>query len=110
MKGDETAMNDTQKSATPRLPLAPSLFLTLSLAFFLAYPAFTEVTLYRYAVVLAFVLLLFIAVRSRLVYALMALPCLLAFFSAELSPALTLLLCIIAVIGFGGFTFASVKS
>ena len=101
-------MNETSTTPKCRLPLAPSLFLTFALAFFLAYPAFSEVALYRYAVVLVFVLLLLIAVRSRLVLALLALPCLLAFFSAELSPSLVLLLSAIAVIGFGGFTFASV--
>ncbi len=100
-------MNEMPKSGKLRLPFAPSLFLTVALAFFMAFCAFPEVTLYRYTVVLVFVLLLFIAVRSRPVTVLTAIPCLLAFFSAELSPDLTFLLCAIAVIGYGGFAIVS---
>lgn len=96
-------MNSTQKKEHLRLPIPTSLLLTVSLMFFMSFFAFPEVTLYRYMVVLVFALLLFIAVRSRLVMLLAAPPCLLAFLGAEGSPILPLLLCTIAVIGFGGF-------
>ena len=100
-------MNDETNRQTYRLPLAPSLLLALALTFFMAFCAFPEVVLCRYMVVLVFVLLLLIAVRSRLVIALSAIPCLLAFFTAESAPLLPLLLCLVAVIGYGGFAIVS---
>ncbi|MBO5306139.1 MAG: DUF2232 domain-containing protein, partial [Clostridia bacterium] len=45
-------------------------------------------------------------VRSRLVIALAAIPCLLAFFSADISPILPLLISAVAIIGLGGFAIA----
>lgn len=100
-------MNEMPTSGNRRLPLAPSLCLALSLTFFMAFCAFPEVVLCRYTVVLVFVLLLFIAVRSRLVTVLSILPCALAFFTAESAPELTLALAAIAVIGYGGFALTS---
>ena len=101
-------MSETSTIQKHRLPLAPSLFLALALTFFMAFCAFSEVILARYMVVLVFVLLLFIAVRSRLVTVLSVIPCALAFLTAESSPAFALLLCVIAVIGYGGFAIASI--
>lgn len=101
-------MNDTVTAARPRLPLGASLILSLSLAFFLCFFAFAEVPFYRYMVVLVFVLLLFVAVRSRLVIVLAALPCLLALANAESSPLFPLLLCVIAIAGLGGFALNAV--
>jgi hypothetical protein len=107
-KGGPATVNDTQTLSKRRLPPAPSLFLALALTFFMTFCAFPEVTLYRYMVILVFVLLLFIAVRSRLVTILSILPCALAFLNAELSPAFVLLLCAIAIIGYGGFAITSI--
>ncbi len=101
-------MNDIRQKNHPRLSTGMSLLLALSLMFFMSFSAFTEVKLYRYMVVLVFVLLLFIAVRSKLVTILAALPCLLAFLGAEASPDLPLLLCAVAVIGFGGIAIETV--
>ena len=101
-------MDEMQKRETLRLPLAPSLLLTLALVFFMAFCAFPEVVLCRYMVVLVFVLLLFLAVRSRLVTALSIIPCVMAFLTADSSPSLVLLLCAVAIIGYGGFAIAAV--
>jgi hypothetical protein len=102
-------MNEKNTSARLRLPMGESLLLALSLIFFLSFFAFTEVVLCRYMVVAVFVLLLFIAVRSRLVTVLSILPCLLAFAGAESSPLMSILLCTVAVIGFGGFAVHTVR-
>ncbi len=101
-------MQNIRTDARPRLPLGASLLLTLSLMFFMSFSVCTEVKLCRYMVVLVFALLLFIAVRSRLVIALAALPCLLAFLGAETSASMPLLLCIVAIVGFGGFALHAV--
>lgn len=100
-------MNGETNRQNHRLPLAPSLLLASALTFFMAFCAFPEVVLCRYTVVLVFVLLLFIAVRSKLVTALSVIPCALAFLTAESAPGLTLLLCLIALIGYGGFAIVS---
>jgi hypothetical protein len=102
-------MNEKNTSARLRLPMGESLLLALSLIFLLSFFAFTEVVLCRYMVVTVFVLLLFIAVRSRLVTVLSILPCLLAFAGAESSPLMPILLCTVAVIGFGGFAVHTVR-
>ncbi len=96
-------MNDIRENARPRLPLGASLLLTFCLIFFMSFSVSTEVVLCRYMVVLAFALLLLIAVRSKLVTWLLALPCLLAFLGAGVSADMPLILCAIAVMSFGGF-------
>ncbi len=101
-------MDEMQKRETLRIPLAPSLLLTLALVFFMAFCAFPEVIFCRYMVVLVFALLLFLAVRSRLVTALSIIPCVMAFLTAESSPSFALLLCAVAVIGYGGFAITAV--
>ncbi|MBO5305984.1 MAG: hypothetical protein J6B12_04400, partial [Clostridia bacterium] len=60
-------MKDIRTGAKAHLPAGLSLLLAISLAFFMCFTVCTEVVLYRYMVVLAFVILLFVAVRSRLV-------------------------------------------
>ena len=102
-------MNEKNTPARLRLPMGASLLLALSLVFFLSFFAFTEVVLCRYMVVVVFVLLLFVAVRSRLVTVLSILPCLLAFAGAESSALMPILLCTVAVIGFGGFAVHTVR-
>jgi len=102
-------MENIRTQGRTRLPIGTSLLLTLALAFFMLFSVCTEVVLYRYMTVLVFVLLLLIAVRSRLVLLLAALPCLLALMGAGTSAALPLLLCLIAVVGFGGFAIGAVN-
>ncbi|MBO4979282.1 MAG: hypothetical protein J6D16_02620 [Clostridia bacterium] len=101
-------MNGIPSGDARRLPLAPSLILSAALAFFMVFCAIPEVIFCRYMVVLVFVLLLFVAVRSRLVTALSILPCMMAFLAAESSPSFALLLCAVAVIGYGGFAITAV--
>ena len=100
-------MSDLRENTRPRLPLGASLLLTFCLMFFMSFSVCAEVVLCRYMVVLVFVILLLVAVRSKLATWLLALPCLLAFLSAGTSPALPLLLCAIAVISFGGFAITA---
>ncbi|MBE6662461.1 MAG: hypothetical protein E7606_04175 [Ruminococcaceae bacterium] len=96
-------MNDIRENARPRLPLGASLLLTFCLVFFMSFSVSTEVVLCRYMVVLVFAILLLVAVRSKLVTWLLALPCLLAFLGAGVSADLPLIICAIAVMAFGGF-------
>ena len=101
-------MNNINTDKQPRLSVGKSLLLSFALIFFMGFGTFTEVIFYRYMVTIVFVLLLILFVRSKLVTAPLAFPCLFAFLDAENGPALSVLLCVIAIIGFGGFAIRSV--